>query len=116
MIPNTRTSHSHEASLLIHEGLVVSKLYSMGIFQAQSTHQSPQVAVALIERDTHGDVMCVWSYPSIDNASESVLLSRAFPSEDEGSRGEWFSKHRNVWQYYATTDEMDSLTSPNVQV
>lgn len=34
------------------------------------------MATAIIEKDP-GTTMCVWSYPSIDNATEAVLIDRS---------------------------------------
>ena len=33
-----------------------------------------QVTVAIVERDLHGDVLCAWSYPSLDNVTEAVII------------------------------------------
>ena len=33
-------------------------------------------AVAIVEKDKHGDVLVAWSYPQIDNATEGIILDR----------------------------------------
>jgi hypothetical protein len=70
--------------------------------------------VAVLERDNRGEVMCVWSYPSVDPHTESALVSRGFPPS--ASNPAWFSKFKNVWQYFHTTSDIDSLLFPSVQV
>lgn len=44
--------------------------------------------------------MCAWSYPSIDNTTESILLNRATLQPFGGF---FFSKHKTAWQYFKTT-------------
>ena len=56
------------------------------------------MAVALIELDA-STRQCVWSYPSIDNGTEQQLITRA-SQVDERSNVFFFSKHKQVWQYY----------------
>ena len=34
-------------------------------------------AVAIVEKDKHGDVLVAWSYPQIDNNTEGIILDRA---------------------------------------
>ena len=34
-------------------------------------------ALAIVEKDKHGDVLVAWSYPQIDNATEGIILDRS---------------------------------------
>ena len=67
-----------------------------------------QVAVAIIEKDV-STTMCVWSYPAIDNGTESILVERS-KLQPEGFA---FSKYKNAWQYFFTVRNKieDPLTS-----
>ena len=56
------------------------------------------MAIALIELDA-STRQCVWSYPSIDNGTEQQLITRA-SQLDERTNVFFFSKHKQVWQYY----------------
>mmetsp|Transcript_89741 Transcript_89741/g.179267 ORF Transcript_89741/g.179267 Transcript_89741/m.179267 type:complete len:352 (+) Transcript_89741:157-1212(+) len=63
------------------------------------SNQTDLVAVAIIEKDKTGESICAWSYPFIDNLTESVLLNRAAALSSEGC---FFSKHKTAWQYFKT--------------
>ena len=56
-----------------------------------------QVALALIELDA-SIRQCVWSYPSIDNGTEALIVARAEQLQERP--GFFFSKHKHTWQYF----------------
>jgi len=90
------------------------------------------VAVAILEEDSRGDVLCVWSYPSLDAASEAVLLSRGFPTpapilpSSSGSgappstslasapTSSWVARYRSLWQYFHR-DSQAAAAEPGVK-
>mmetsp|Transcript_64121 Transcript_64121/g.144628 ORF Transcript_64121/g.144628 Transcript_64121/m.144628 type:complete len:345 (+) Transcript_64121:279-1313(+) len=52
--------------------------------------------IAIIER-AQGHSSCIWSYPSIDDATESILVARSAFAEPF-----LFAKHGKSWQYFLT--------------
>jgi len=63
-------------------------------------------SVALIEKDTNGDIMLSWCYPSIDKIEEEIILSQSFSNNIPNFS---FSKYKNTWFYiYCTQPEENS--------
>eukprot|EP01112_Ceratiomyxa_fruticulosa_P018831 TRINITY_DN6079_c0_g2_i4.p1 TRINITY_DN6079_c0_g2~~TRINITY_DN6079_c0_g2_i4.p1 ORF type:complete len:357 (-),score=58.92 TRINITY_DN6079_c0_g2_i4:108-1178(-) len=59
-------------------------------------------SVALLEKDTNGDVYCVWAYPSVDADLEKILISRSNLSLDTIPLQFTYSKYKAHWIYIYT--------------
>ena len=76
--------------------------------------------VAILERDTNGTDLAVWSYPGVGAEMEQVLLSRSELAEEvgapNGAEGNFFfGKFKGQWHYTLTTgDSLPSLVLPKV--
>jgi len=72
-------------------------------------------AVAIVEKDKHGDVLVAWSYPQIDNNTEGIILDRAQLTAPADTLCYSYSKHKSLWEYYMPmTVPGDSATLPAV--
>ena len=76
--------------------------------------------MAILERDTNGTDLAVWSYPGVGAEMEQVLLSRSELAEEvgapNGAEGNFFfGKFKGQWHYTLTTgDSLPSLVLPKV--
>jgi len=55
--------------------------------------------VCIIEKDTNSDVLLTWTYPSIEEDMESILISRSNLSYETIPLQFTFSKYKNSWVY-----------------
>jgi len=56
-------------------------------------------AVAILEKDVNGDVLQVWSYPSVESDVESVIKIRSALDKESIPIQFSFSKYKNEWLY-----------------
>jgi len=59
-------------------------------------------SVILLEKDTNGDVLAIWSYPSVTSEEEAVMKDRSNLGSDEIELSFSFSKFHSKWQHFRT--------------
>lgn len=72
------------------------------------------VSISIVERDTNGDGMVVWSYPSTDSALNQSILKRSGVLGDKGIQeecGVWYRTH-NSWVYIMSMPVQDKDALP----
>jgi hypothetical protein len=75
-----------------------------------------QSAVALIEHDTNGDVMCVWSYPSVSLSLQSACIKLCSSDNEEQTQENitmpsfFYFKVKSDWIYVSSRDPIKEFT------
>lgn len=79
---------------------------------------SDLIASGLIEKDTNGDVLWTWAYPSITNDHRSLVL-RKWGLQNEASSGRQipfvYGYYESSWYYLHTTEVFDADNLPKVK-
>lgn len=79
---------------------------------------SDLMSSGLIERDTNGDVLWTWAYPSISNDCRSLVL-RKWSLQSDTSSGRQvtfvYGHYENSWYYLHTTEVCDADNLPKVK-
>ena len=78
----------------------------MSALSSSSSSDTTLRGLALLELDSSGDLMHVWSYPGVDARTKPVLLAR---SNLAGGRKPEFLFHRwgNTWHYSLANFSVD---------
>ncbi|KAG1655698.1 Protein FAM45A [Nymphon striatum] len=76
-------------------------------------------SIGLIERDSNNDVLWTWSYPSISNDIQDMLMRKCGLSEAEqnGSLSPLriFFQYNQMWYYVCSTEILDGVNLPKVK-
>eukprot|EP00004_Rigifila_ramosa_P009545 TRINITY_DN2111_c0_g1_i1.p1 TRINITY_DN2111_c0_g1~~TRINITY_DN2111_c0_g1_i1.p1 ORF type:complete len:348 (-),score=93.28 TRINITY_DN2111_c0_g1_i1:32-1075(-) len=60
-------------------------------------------SIAILEKDTNGDILITWSYPAIEESEKAVLRDRCQLSKEEIDTPFFFSRYRGHWQNFLVT-------------
>ncbi|XP_074089646.1 DENN domain-containing protein 10 isoform X2 [Macrotis lagotis] len=82
---------------------------------AEAAETQLMLAVGLIEKDTNGDTLWVWCYPSITAELRDVLLRKCcLTDENQQLHTFVYGQYRRSWFYVTTVEVPDSSSLQNV--
>ncbi|XP_028681480.1 DENN domain-containing protein 10 [Erpetoichthys calabaricus] len=82
---------------------------------AAETEVQLMMSVGLIEKDTNGDSLWVWCYPSVSAELRELLLRKCCLTDEKGALHTFvFGQFRRLWYYITTAEAQDQATLKKV--